>query len=52
MHCLNSKMVDKRDSDPETARLIITWSCDNCAEDDDDVQFYDYQMREIEIDIN
>ncbi|MCT3691027.1 hypothetical protein HZQ92_05505 [Elizabethkingia anophelis] len=48
MNCLHSKIVDKHDEDPENARLIITYSCNNCAEESDEIEFYDYQMRLIE----
>lgn len=49
MNCLNSKVVDNQENDPKETRLIIMWSCDKCSEDDDDIQFYDYQMRELDI---
>jgi hypothetical protein len=47
MNCLNSKIVEKQKEDPQNTRLIIMWSCDKCCEDDDDIQFYDFQMREL-----
>ena len=49
MECLKSRITDKDKSDPANTRLIVTWSCDNCSEDDDEIQFYDYQMRELDI---
>lgn len=48
LHCLSSKIVDKQPDDPKDTRLITTWSCDKCSEEDNEIQFYDYQMREIE----
>ena len=47
MNCLNSKIVEKQKEDQPNTRLIIMWSCDKCCEDDDDIQFYDFQMREL-----
>lgn len=49
MNCLNSKIVDKVADDPKKTRLIVMWTCDRCCEEDDDIQFYDYQMRELHI---
>lgn len=52
MSCLNSKLVAKQGDDPKTTRLIIMWSCDRCCEESDEIQFYDYQMRELDIEDN
>jgi hypothetical protein len=49
MNCLNSKEVEKREDDPKKTRLIVMWSCNKCSEDDDDIQFYDFQMRELDV---
>lgn len=49
MNCLSSKVVEKQTVDPKETRLIITWSCNSCAEEDDEIQFYDYQMRQLDI---
>lgn len=48
MNCLNSITSKKHEGDPDNGRLIVMWSCDNCAEEGDDVEFYDYNMRKIE----
>lgn len=49
MECLSSRIVDKQEEDPEKTRLIITWSCPTCSEESNEIQFYDYQMRELDI---
>ena len=49
LNCLKSVLTPKQKSDPESTRLVITWSCDKCSEEDDEVQFYDYQMRELQV---
>ena len=50
MNCLNSKIVDKQEDDPKETRLIVLWSCDKCSEESDEIEFYDYQMRQLDID--
>jgi hypothetical protein len=50
MNCLHSKIVDKQEDDPKETRLIVLWSCDKCSEESDEIEFYDYQMRQLDID--
>lgn len=47
MNCLHSVITPKNDHDPVEARLVITYSCDKCAAESNDIQFYDFQMREV-----
>ena len=47
MECLHSVIRNKHESDPKEARLIITYSCDKCAAESNDIQFYNFQMRSI-----
>jgi hypothetical protein len=49
MNCLYSTIVDKQQDDPKETRLIILWSCDKCSEESDEIEFYDYQMRQLDI---
>jgi hypothetical protein len=49
MNCLHSTIVDKQQDDPKETRLIILWSCDKCCEESDEIEFYDYQMRQLDI---
>ena len=49
MNCLNSKEVNKQEDDPKDTRLIVLWSCDKCSVESDEIQFYDFQMRELDI---
>jgi hypothetical protein len=49
MNCLHSKIADKVSDDPKNTRLITLWSCDRCCEESDEINFYDNQMRQLDI---
>lgn len=49
MNCLHSIIADKQEDDPKETRLIVFWSCDKCSVESDEIEFYDYQMRKLDI---
>lgn len=50
MNCLYSKLSDRIESDPETTRIIITESCNECCvESSGIIQYFNSNMMELEI---
>jgi hypothetical protein len=47
MNCLNSVITDRHEDDPQDARLIITYSCNNCAAEGNDVEYLDFNLRPL-----